>query len=47
MKSIQMLATALLEEVNETSDFSPVVTVSRAKLQKLLELLTEESDVGQ
>lgn len=47
MKSIQMLATALLEEVNETSDISPVVTVSRAKLQKLLELLTEESDVGQ
>ena len=44
MKTIRTLAAALLEEVNETSDFSPVVTVSRAKLRALLELLTEESD---
>lgn len=44
MHSIQTLAKDLLEEVNETSDFSPVVTVSRAKLRALLELLTEESD---
>lgn len=39
MKSIQMLATALLEELNETSDLNPTVTVDRRKLRALLEMI--------
>ena len=44
MKTIQSLAAALLEELNETSDLNPVVTVDRSKLRKLLEMLVEETE---
>ena len=44
MKTVQSLAAALLEELNETSDLNPVVTVDRRKLRKLLEMLTEETE---
>lgn len=42
MKSIQSLAAALLEEMDETSDVNPVVTVDRRKLRALLELIAKQ-----
>lgn len=38
---IMRLVDALAAELDETSDLSPVVTVDRGKLRKLLELLKE------
>jgi len=44
-KRIQTLATVVSNEVDETSDLSPVVTVSRRNLRRLLEeILADNKD---
>lgn len=42
MKTVQTLIVALKEEIDLTSDISPVVTVSRRKLRSLIELIEKD-----
>jgi len=42
MKSVQTLIDALKEEIDLTSDISPVVTVSRRNLRTLIEFVEKE-----
>ena len=42
METIKSLVSSLSEEINETSDNNPVVTVSRRNLRALLALIEKE-----